>query len=434
LPELLEYLSACEALEVYGWDLVMVLKDDKMRSKRYRIFGAILFLSVGCQGEGMKNRTFGEDVEFLKKHTDVFTLSDETGESQVAVVPAYQGRIMTSTAEGAEGLSFGWLNYELISSGEIQKHINVFGGEDRIWFGPEGGQYSIFFAAGDPFDLEHWYTPAVIDTEPFESFCKEKDRATFEKRTKLTNMAGFTFEIEIERKIRLLDRGQVEDHLGVEVPEGVKVVGYQSENTLKNAGSEAWRKETGLLSIWILGMFNPSEGTTIVIPFEEGPEEQLGAKVNDTYFGKVPAERLIVKDDVLFFSGDGKCRSKIGLSPQRAKPIMGSYDSSNNVLTLVQYSKPEGVSDYVNSLWEMQEEPYRGDAVNSYNDGPPAPGKKPLGPFCELESSSPAAGLEAGESITHIHRTIHLQGPESLLGEVSVKTLGVSLKEVKAAL
>ena len=405
-----------------------------MRSKSYWIIVAILFLSAGCQGEGMENRTFGEDVEFLKKYTDVFTLSDESGEVQVAVVPAYQGRIMTSTAGGSEGLSFGWLNYELISSGKFQEHINVFGGEDRIWFGPEGGQYSIFFAAGDPFDLEHWYTPAVIDTEPFESYCKERDSATFEKRTKLTNMAGFTFEIEIERTIRLLEKGQIEEYLGAEVPEGVKVVGYQSENTLKNAGSKAWRKETGQLSIWILGMFNPSEGTTIVIPFEAGPEEELGLKVNDTYFGKVPAERLIVKDDVLFFSGDGKCRSKIGLSPQRAKPIMGSYDSSNKVLTLVQYTKPEGVVDYVNSLWEMQEEPYRGDAVNSYNDGPPAPGKEPLGPFYELESSSPAAGLKAGESITHIHRTIHLQGEESLLDGICVKMLGVSLEEVKSAL
>jgi hypothetical protein len=25
-------------------------------------------------------------------------------------------------------------------------HINVFGGEDRFWLGPEGGQFSIFFA------------------------------------------------------------------------------------------------------------------------------------------------------------------------------------------------------------------------------------------------------------------------------------------------
>ncbi len=40
--------------------------------------------------------------------------------------------------------------------------------------------------------------------------------------------------------------------------------------------------------------------------------------VNDAYFGKPPAERLEIGDGVLFFSGDGKFRSKIGLPPRRA--------------------------------------------------------------------------------------------------------------------
>ena len=79
----------------------------------------------------------------------------------------------------------------------------------------------------------------------------------------------------------------------------------------------------------------------MVVPFAAGDEAKLGPKVNDAYFGKVPAERLVVKDDVLFFSGDGKYRSKIGLSPARAKPILGSYDAANGVLTIVQYTKPD---------------------------------------------------------------------------------------------
>ena len=29
-----------------------------------------------------------------------------------------------------------------------KEHVNVFGGEDRFWLGPEGGQYSIFFVKG----------------------------------------------------------------------------------------------------------------------------------------------------------------------------------------------------------------------------------------------------------------------------------------------
>jgi len=140
---------------------------------------------------------------------------------------------------------------------------------------------------------------------------------------------------------------------------------------------------------------------------------------------------LIVKDDVLFFKGDGRYRSKIGLSPKRAKPILGSYDAANKLLTLIQYTKPEGATNYVNSMWQLQDAPFDGDAVNSYNDGPLKPGKKPLGPFYELESSSPAVALKPDESICHIHRVFHLQGPESELGKIAQAVLQVTLQQVK---
>ena len=83
-----------------------------------------------------------------------------SGKAKVALVPAWQGRVMTSTMGGDTGPSFGWINRELIASGKILPHMNAFGGEDRFWLGPEGGQFSIFFAKGVPFDLEHWFTPA----------------------------------------------------------------------------------------------------------------------------------------------------------------------------------------------------------------------------------------------------------------------------------
>jgi hypothetical protein len=91
------------------------------------------------------------------------------------------------------------------------------------------------------------------------------------------------------------------------------------------------------------------------------------------------------------------------------------------------------VTDYVNSLWKLQDNPFSGDAENSYNDGPPTPGAKPMGPFYELESSSPAAALAPGESLTHTHRTIHLTGPEPELDAIAKATLGVSLEDIKAA-
>jgi hypothetical protein len=378
--------------------------------------------------------TFGEDLAFLEKHTDVIVLSDAAGDGRVAVLPALQGRAMTSTAQGPAGLSFGWINRELIASGRTVPHINVFGGEDRFWIGPEGGQYSVFFKKGAAFDLEHWFTPAPIDTEPFDLVSRSRARAVMKKDMRLENYSGTVFTLRVDREIRILEADEAVRALKVTPGKTLSVVAFESINKITNTGEAAWRKDNGLLSIWILGMFNPSPATTVVIPFHPGPAGELGAVVNDAYFGKVPAERLVIGEGVLYFHGDGQRRGKIGLTPRRAKPVLGSYDAANKVLTIVQYTKPEGAADYVNSMWELQKEPYGGDVVNSYNDGPPKPGAKPLGPFYELETSSPAAALGPGESLSHSHRTIHLQGPEADLDAVAKKVLGVTVGEIKSGL
>lgn len=396
----------------------------------------ILVVVAGCAtaDSHASNQTFGDDLTFLREHCDVVVLADSSGKGQVAVIPEMQGRVMTSTAGGAGGHSFGWINRELVASGQFVKHINVFGGEDRFWIGPEGGQFSIFFAKGVPFDLEHWQTPASIDTEPFELAFQSEQSAVFHKTMQLQNYSGTVFDLEVDREIRVLEPDQAKTALGVPVKPSVKMVAFESKNKMTNTGSKPWKRNTGLLSIWILGMFNPSPQTTIVVPFNSGSEDRLGPIVNDAYFGKVPAERLVVKEGVMFFSGDGQYRSKIGLSPRRAQEVCGSYDAASKILTIVQYSKPRGASGYVNSMWEMQEHPYRGDTINSYNDGPPEPGAKPLGPFYELETSSPAAALGAGESILHTHRTFHLVASEAELDPIAKAILGVTIAEIKSAL
>lgn len=320
--------------------------------------------------------SFGDDVAFLKKYTEVIVLTSKDGRSKVAIAPAWQGRVMTSSAEGDSGYSFGWINRELIASGKEQAHINARGGEDRFWIGPEGGQFSIFFAKGAPFDLEHWFTPAPIDTMPYPLLSQSADKAKFGATFNLTNFSGTRFEIMVMREVRLLSDpwGKV----GMRPNAAVKVVFYETYNEIINAGHEPWKKDTGLLSIWILGMFNPSRGTTIVVPVRNGSEAESGPQVTSDYFGPVPADRLVVKDDVIYFSGDGKFRSKIGIGPKRCKGILGAYDADNHVLTIVFFAVPKNATDYVNSLWKIQDKPYAGDAANSYNDGPPSPGAKPL--------------------------------------------------------
>jgi hypothetical protein len=379
--------------------------------------------------------TFGDDVNFLRQHADVIVLSDETQRAQVAVVPLYQGRVMTSTAEGGRGVSFGWINRALVASGERQRHINVFGGEDRFWLGPEGGQYSIYFRAEDPFDLAHWQVPGPIDWGAWQVVSQAADAVTVRQPIELVNYSGSRFQLLAERTIRLIPAAQIGGRLSVEVGRGVKAVAYESDNQVRNTGSSAWKKESGLLSIWILGMFQPSPQTTVVIPFQPGTAADVGLIVNDAYFGRVPPDRLTIHAEkgVLFFRGDGQYRSKIGIPRPRAKAVMGSYDAMRQVLTVVQLSLPDDALDYVNSMWEVQKDPYAGDVVNSYNDGPPSPGAKPLGPFYELESSSPALALQPGQSAQHVHRTFHFLGPEVELDVISREVLGARLHEIREA-
>jgi hypothetical protein len=373
--------------------------------------------------------TFGYDLKFLKKyHKDLILLGDESdAAAQIIILPAYQGRVMTSTAEGDGGMSFGWINYELIDSNREEEHFHAFGGEERFWLGPEGGQFSIYFKKGDPFDFDYWYVPKAIDTEPFILVSASKTEANFQREISLKNYTGFEFNLRVTRNIRLLSKTEIPLLLGVPIPENLQIVGFESNNSITNTGNTPWTKETGLLSIWILSMFNAGDKTTIAVPYKQGNEADLGKIVTDDYFGKVPMDRLKIKNGFIFLNADANYRSKIGISPKRALPILASFDRVNDVLTIAQFSLPEYPADYVNSLWEMQENPFDGDVVNAYNDG--SIDGKQMGKFYELESSSPAATLNIGESVHHSHRTIHLKGNIKDLDEITQTLLGIHLSE-----
>src|SRR5690606_22848687 len=188
-----------------------------------------------------------------------------------------------------------------------------------------------------------------------------------------------------------------------------------------------WNKETGLLSIWLLGMFSPSEETVAIVPFHD--RKDVKNFITDNYFGQIPAERLITKDSVLLLKCDGKHRSKLGLSPAVAKPLAGSFDFKRNMLTIIFFDiDPTG--DYVNSKWEMQKQPYKGDVVNAYNDGPLEDGTQ-LGPFYELESSSAAKPLQPGETQTYRQTTCHFEGDYAALKALAQHLLGVDLDHAK---
>lgn len=374
------------------------------------------------------NGTFGSDLAFLKQyHKDLVVLGDSAG-AQIVVAPAYQGRVMTSSAEGNSGLSFGWVNHELIASGKPAEHMNAFGGEDRFWLGPEGGQFSIYFKKGEEFKFENWFVPKEIDSEPFSLVSSTKGEASFEKEMHLENYSGNKFDLSVNRTIRLLNKAAIDSAIGMTLPATVHAVAFESDNSVTNKGANTWDKKSGMLSIWILSMMNASEKTTVAVPYKQGDSAKLGKIVTDDYFGKVPADRLKVENGLMLFKADANHRSKIGVAPARALPLVASYDAVNNVLTIAQFSLPEGAKDYVNSLWKLQDDPFNGDAVNSYNDGP-IDGKQ-MGKFYEVESSSPAAALAPGKTIHHLHRTIHIKGSKEEIDKISMKLLGVGVDAI----
>jgi len=383
---------------------------------------AIILLWYACN-EPPKKGSFAYDLELLNQNEETVVLKNNNNQCQVVLVPAYQGRVMTSTARGLRGRSYGWINHGLIESKEIQSQINAYGGEDRFWLGPEGGQFSLFFKKGDPFTLSFWNTPKEIDTAPFALIEKSSTRAVFEQEFSLNNYQDYTFRVRVNRTVSILDEEQINQNLGIAINDKVAHVAFQSENVLTNLNTTPWNKEKGLLSIWILGMFIPSEHSTVIIPYKDS------LALNTNYFGPVASDRLKVKQKTIFFKTDGKYRSKIGLPPKNALPVFGSYDAKNKLLTVVQYTLNKNGS-YVNSLWKQQIDPYSGDVINSYNDGPLKKGGQ-IGPFYELETSSYTKALNPNETLKHTHITYHFEGEAKELNIIANKVLGVNLNDIE---
>ena len=375
----------------------------------------------------MEIKTFQEAAALIDNRADavVFTSDDRRG--KVLVSPRLQGRVMTSSFAGDTGKSLGWINPDALNELDSDPKFTNYGGEDRFWLGPEGGQFSTFFDMGAPQTMEGWHVPKCIGVGSLEVRTRGIKHLVMGRAISIRNASNATFKLEITRDISLLDAEDAARLAGAELPGSVEMVAFRSDNGLKNIGEEPWSEATGLLSIWILGMFNPSNRTVVLVPYKT---DARGPLLKDDYFGKVPPERLHDMGGCVGFLADGQYRSKIGVPPARAVSRLGSCDYTGNILTVVEFTLP-AADRYVNSAWEHQKEPFRGDVSNSYNDGPVEPGGKSLGGFYELESSSPALELGPKETAFHSHATYHFHGPRKELAKIARATLNADLDEVE---
>ena len=397
-----------------------------------------IFLLVFCSGfsalQGCLSSSTGfESIRiFLDSNADAIVLEGEAG-SKLLVSPRLQGRIMTAKVGSVE--STGLVPQKTIKEGESHAHFNNFGGIDRFWIGPEAGQYGVYFPPGaKELTRDNWQVPASFDTGAFTVLEKKERSVQLHKEIGVTNLRGIQFKATVTREIALIPSAALGTELGIELPAGVSYLGCYSDNRLTNTGDD-WDPKTGLVGIWILGMFNASDQSAVIAPFKS----TAGGKPpysDAAYFGKVAEDRLKVIGQSVIFRGDARKVGKFGLSQERTTGLAGAFDFGRNLLTVVRFSVPQTMERYGNSTWNVtQEDPYSGDVFQSYNNGDGEnPGGVAADAFFELESASPVRPLRKGESISHRHATYHFQGSRKELDKLASKILGVSLDKVQAAM
>ncbi|HJP62610.1 MAG TPA: DUF6786 family protein [Mucilaginibacter sp.] len=394
---------------------------------------AVLAMAYSCkpgkqnsETADFKKGSFGYDLAFLQKKDSVIVLESSDGSAKAIISPKYQGKVFTSTADGDTGKSFGWINYKAFDA-KLDPHMNAYGGEDRLWLGPEGSKFALFFKPGTKMEFANWHTPAAFDHETWKLVSKDDKQVSLTKEMSLQNYAGTELKLRVDRSISLLAREDIQKALEVQPDSAVKTIGIRTDNAVTNTGNTAWTPQTGAPCLWNLDMFNPSPGVVIVIPYKEN---EAGKVATTDYFGQIPPDRVIYKNGHLFFKADGKSRGKLGMPASRTKAMAGSYDAINNVLTIAIFDV-NSKATYLNQEWTPDKYPMVGDAVNLYNDGPLADGTQ-MGPFYEIESVSPGAFLKPGEKLAHQHCIFHFTGDKAGLDKIAKKTLGVSLGEIQS--
>lgn len=351
--------------------------------------------------------------------------------SRILVAPGLNGRLLTSRVGEVE--SVGYVNREAIRRGAVDPAFNNFGGQDRLWIGPEAEAFGFYFEPGAPFDREVWRVPAPLNEGGMEVLSMESDRIRMGRELQLVNHSGHEFRIGLEREVGVLDPESLNEEIGIPLPGGVELCASYSLNTITNRGEEAWSHETGLPAIWILGQYNAGERTIILAPFRAGRDEDLGPPFFDDYFGKVSEEtpeRLVVLDSTVIFRADARREGKFGLGARRTTGFAGSYDPDLDLLLVCKFdSDPEARFQPAYTWLENNPRPFSGDAFQAYNADRAS---NPENTFYELESASPALELAPGESLTHRHAVFAFQGPRTLLDPIAREILGVGLDEALA--
>ena len=415
---------------------------------------AVLFLPA-CVSEKDSGHTMskasgvsmnvGEIVTLLKEHKyNPIVLKSDDGKKQVVVAPSLVGRVMCATMDGENGTTNAVINEAQIKKGfstsgyaarsGIGDGWNSFGGAERIWFAPEGGKYALFFKPDGEQIWPNYFMAAPFNSMQYKvvSSAKDSKSVTFAAPVKLTNYQGRHIELDIARKISLLEYCP----FVTGIDEAVQFVGFESRTIAKNAGSEPLKKESSPVSLWTVGQFNCTEHTVILIPFRKGPVSELGEPVTTEYFRcqltepNMPKNYWRTVDGCVLLKANGKVQTKLEMLKRRAIGRIASVDLAANTMTIVNTDVYHEL-DYVASFFL----PYKGDDFDGgvlsafILKGTIGDPNNP--PLYELETCSPIMVLRPQEKFGHTVCTYTLRGSSDAINEICKRFFNVNVQTLK---
>jgi hypothetical protein len=338
---------------------------------------------------------------------------------------------MCSAFDSTAGEANAWINQEAIQKGKVDPVFNNFGGEERFWFGPEGGPFGLMFGQ-EKSSFENYLVQDGMTSLSYRVVGKGERSVKLQAEMTLYNAGGTQFDLRVERRITLLPSCPY----ALELPGAVESVAFESENVVKNIGASPWTRESGTVAMWCLGQFLEHPHLTVIVPVRPAAGSSPHPPTVDEYFkdfclgGVFPPERRISFDECVLLKADGRVRGKIGVKRDRAMGRLGSYNPDKDHMILVDHDfYPE--LDYATGYWRSYSDAFDGDALSVYIDGPESIGG-PTGLSYELETMSPALFLKPGESFAYRNRTFHLRAGRESAGVICKRFLKAEIDQVIA--
>ena len=357
----------------------------------------------------------------------------------VVVAPGLVGRVLSADFDGLDGPSNAYIVEEQFKEGMSKDghgQWNQFGGEERVQFTPNGGIHALYFSPGQPQIYQNQFMPPAVNDGRYEIIGRSADErsVSFQLKTRFVNYIGTEMDIEISRRVEVLDDCPFAMGFGGKV----ECVGFESRTSPKNIGAKPLTKETGALGIWNAGNFLAGERVIAILPYRPGPVAELGDPVGTGYFKLVCPDGVMQdnywktnKDHVLV-KASGSQQTLIDMWRRRSVGRLGSVNLEDYSLTIVDYDYYPELEYYSTYYLPNDDDPFDGStqalfilsSQDIHDYGIPL--------LYELESISPALFLQPGERFCHVARTWHLRGERAALAQICRRHLNAEERELEA--